>query len=156
MLSPISLLISYLTYVTCHYHVIGSLTGAMAKRYVCEGCNKRCRYGVVHTCEQTVVSMVRPPCISVRRRIPCDLCKRHFRRQTCFDNHKKKTLGKRKSACNLRKCCGTCGAVITRTTHECNKRFCAIYKENKEAGHLLYASTGERAGLQRTCAICIL
>ena len=23
-----------------HYHVIGNLTGAMAKRYICEGCNK--------------------------------------------------------------------------------------------------------------------
>jgi len=36
-----------------HYHVICNLTGAMAKRYVCEGCNKGCEYGVVHTCEQT-------------------------------------------------------------------------------------------------------
>ena len=35
-----------------HYHVIGKLTGAMAKRYVCEGSNKGCRYGASHTCEQ--------------------------------------------------------------------------------------------------------
>ena len=25
--------------LTCHYHVIGSLKGAMAKQYDCEGCN---------------------------------------------------------------------------------------------------------------------
>ena len=35
-----------------HYHVIANLTGAMAKRYICEDCNKGCKYGVVHT-EQT-------------------------------------------------------------------------------------------------------
>ena len=37
--------------VTWHYHVIANLKGAMAKRYVCEGCNKGCKYGVVHTCK---------------------------------------------------------------------------------------------------------
>ena len=35
-------------YVTRHYLVIGNLTGAMAKGYVCEGYNKGCRY-VAHT-----------------------------------------------------------------------------------------------------------
>ena len=39
--------------VTRHYHVKSNLKGAMAKRYVCEGCNKGCKYGVVQTCEQT-------------------------------------------------------------------------------------------------------
>ena len=34
----------YLLYdeTTRHYHVITNLTGAMAKRYVCEGCGKGC------------------------------------------------------------------------------------------------------------------
>jgi hypothetical protein len=36
--------------VTQHYHVIAIMTRAMAKRYVCEVCNKCCKYGVVHTC----------------------------------------------------------------------------------------------------------
>ena len=41
------------------------MTGAMTKRYVCEGCNKGCKYGVVHTCERTFSDcMVSPPCIS--------------------------------------------------------------------------------------------
>jgi hypothetical protein len=122
-----------------HYHVIGNLTGDMAKRYVCEGCNKGCEYGVVHTCEQSCSDcMLRPPCISTGIRMPCHLCNRHFKSQTCFDNHKRKTQGKRKGACELRKCCATCVAMITRNTHECHKRFCATCKENKEAGHLSY------------------
>jgi len=74
--------------VTRHYHVIGNLTGAMAKRYVCECCNKDCRYGASHTCEQTCSDcMVSPPCKYAGPRIPCELCNRHFRSQTCFDNH---------------------------------------------------------------------
>ena len=52
--------------VTRHYHVIANLTGAMAKRYVCAGCNKSCKNGVVHTCEQTCSEcMLSPPCTSV-------------------------------------------------------------------------------------------
>jgi hypothetical protein len=74
----------------------------------------------------------------VSLRITCDICNRHFRSLTCSDNHKKKTRAKRKSSCELRKCCGTCGAVITRNTHECNKRFYTTQKENKEAGHLCF------------------
>ena len=78
--------------VTRHYHVIGNLIGAMAKRYVCEGCNKGCRYGASHTCEQTCSDyMVSPPFKYAGPRIPSKLCNRHFRSQTCFDNHKKKT-----------------------------------------------------------------
>ena len=30
------------------YHVITNLTGAMAKRYVCKACNKRCESDVTH------------------------------------------------------------------------------------------------------------
>ena len=106
----------------------------MEKRYFCEGCNIGCKYGVVHAYDQTFSdSKVRPPCIYEGPRIPCDLYNRQFRSETCFDNHKKKTLGKKnkKSACEIRRCCGTCGAMITQNTNECNKRFCATCKENK-------------------------
>ena len=43
--------------VTRHYHAIGNLTGAMAKRCVCECCNKGCIYGAEHTKEQNVVTV---------------------------------------------------------------------------------------------------
>jgi hypothetical protein len=39
--------------VTCHYHVIANVTGAMAKKYVCKGCNKGCGRDITHKCEQT-------------------------------------------------------------------------------------------------------
>ena len=64
--------------VTRHYHAIGNLTGAMAKRCVCECCNKGCIYGAEHTKEQTCSDCIlRPLCISAGPRIPCDLCNRH-------------------------------------------------------------------------------
>ena len=125
--------------VTRHYHVIYNLTRAVAKIYVCEGFKKGCRYGGAHTCEQTcsdcVVSL---PCKYAGSRIPCDLCIRHLRSQTCFHKHKKKTQVKRKSEFELRMCCGTCGSSITRNTHDCKKRFCTTCKENKEAGQLCF------------------
>ena len=77
--------------VTQQYHVISNLKGAMAKRYVCEECDK-CKNGVAHTSEKTCSDcMLRPLCISTRPRFSCDLWNRHFTSQTCFDNHKKKT-----------------------------------------------------------------
>ena len=75
---------------TRNYNVIDNLRGAMAKRYVYEGCNKGCKYGVVHTCEQKCSDcMVSHPCISAAIRIPRELCNRHIRSQTCFHKHKK-------------------------------------------------------------------
>ena len=45
-----------------NYYVISNLTGAKAKRYVCEGWNKGCSYGVEHTWEPTCNDcMVSPP-----------------------------------------------------------------------------------------------
>ena len=111
---PASELLFYLTRYH-NTHVIANLTGAMAKRYVCEGCNKGCKYGVVHTWEPTCTDcMLSPPYISAGLRIPCDIWNRHFRSQTCFDNHKSKTQGKiKKSQSELRKCCGS----ATRWSH---------------------------------------
>ena len=76
--------------VTRNYHIIGNLTGAMDKRYVCEGCNIGAKYGMEHNCEQTCSDcMVRPSCKYTGSRIPCELCNRHFSSHTCFANHKK-------------------------------------------------------------------
>ena len=53
------------------YHVIGNLTGAMTKRYICEDCNKSCKYGKKHTRVQTISECIVPhPCIPSRPRIP--------------------------------------------------------------------------------------
>jgi len=38
--------------VETHYHVITNLTGAMAKRYLCNVCNKSCWSEITHVCDQ--------------------------------------------------------------------------------------------------------
>jgi hypothetical protein len=85
---------------TRHYHVIGSLTGAMVKRFVCTACGKGCRRDSMHTCDQTCSDcMASPPCVQAGVRIPCADCNRHFRSQSCFVNHMLKQ-GNKESVCD--------------------------------------------------------
>jgi len=73
-----------------HYQVITNFTGAMAKRYVCRACNKGCHHNFTNAFDQTCSDcMTSPPCAFVGFRIPCGECNRHFRSQSCYDNHKK-------------------------------------------------------------------
>ena len=39
--------------VSRHYHVIGKVTAAMTRKYVCKACDKGCGSDVTHTCDQT-------------------------------------------------------------------------------------------------------
>ena len=48
--------------VTRHYHVIGNLTAAVVRMYVCKACGKECRSDVTHTSDQTCsCCMASPP-----------------------------------------------------------------------------------------------
>jgi len=119
------------------HHVITNLTGAMAKKYVCNACHKSCRRDITHVCDQKCTDCVASPtCTFSNVRIPSDGCNRHFRSRTCFTNHKQST-SKRKSVCE-RKRCATCGLLVSRENHECNKRFCQNCGQNREACHLCY------------------
>jgi hypothetical protein len=125
--------------VTRYYHVIPSLTGALAKQYVFNACNKSCKNDVTHVCDQTCGEcLANPPCVSAGFRIPYAECKRHFRSQSCFENHKKRLRANKKRVCERKKCCRRCGDLITDKRHECNKGYCANCNQNKEIGHLCY------------------
>jgi hypothetical protein len=44
--------------------MIGSLTGTMAKRFLCNVFGKGCERGAMHTCDQTCIEcMASPPCV---------------------------------------------------------------------------------------------
>ena len=61
--------------ITGHYHVIGNLTAAMARNYVCKACGKGCSRDVTHTCDQTCsCCMESQPCVATVVRIPCADC----------------------------------------------------------------------------------
>jgi hypothetical protein len=70
--------------VTRHYHVIGSLTGAMAKEYACKACNKGCRRDVTHVCDHTCSDcFANPPCV-VRGSIPLQRLQQTFHESVVF------------------------------------------------------------------------
>jgi len=59
--------------VDLHYHVITNLTGAMARHYVCNACNKGCERDVTHVCDQTISDCAgSPPCELEGVGISCD------------------------------------------------------------------------------------
>jgi hypothetical protein len=122
-----------------HYHVIGSLTGVMAKRFVCTGCGKVCRRDIMHTCDQTCSEcMASPPCEQAGDRIPCADCNRHFRSQSCFANHKLKQENK-KSVCERKRFCPSCNEFMEPSRkHECDKPYCGTCKAYKEKQHFSY------------------
>ena len=125
--------------VNKHYHVIANLTGAMAKRYVCNGCNKGCTY-VTHKCQETCSDcMSSPPCVFSGVRIPCVSCNRTFRSQSCFDRHKIDKL-RGKTVCERMRNCANCGHLLrlTRIKHEFFKPYCINCGQNRDIGHLCY------------------
>jgi len=85
--------------------------------------------------------MTSTPCAFVGVRIPCGDCNRHFRRESCYDNHKNNSYvltGWARLYVNRKKCCGKFGAFITEKKHDCKKRWCENCSENKEIGHLCF------------------
>jgi len=106
--------------------------------YVCNACHKCCGRDITHVCAQTCSDcMARTPCEFSGNRFPCDGCNRHSRSQTCFVNHKQSTT-KKKSVCERKRCCATCGRLVTDARHECNKVLCANCKQNRDVGYLCY------------------
>jgi len=125
--------------VTRHYHVIANLTGAMSKRYICEGCSKSCRSGVTHKCSETCTDCLSiPPCIGTDVRILCGSCSRTFRSRACFEKHKTNML-KGKPVCSQKRNCGKCNSpIIPMHKHEFFKQYCSFCQQNREAAHYCY------------------
>jgi len=133
-----------------HYHVITNLTGAMARKFVCKGCNKACTSDVMHACDQTCSDCMNvPPCAFSDVRIPCAECNRHFRSRTCYANHKQQSTSNRKSVCERKRRCATCGGLVTGAKHECYKRFCENCKQNRDVNHVLHETPEGLAACRR-------
>ena len=97
-----------------HFYVMNSLTGAMAQRYVCRGCNKGRRSGVTHKCGETCSDCKSvPPCTFSEDRVPCESCNRNFRSRSCFEKHKRNKL-EGKTVCEKVRNCPVCNACITK------------------------------------------
>jgi len=97
-----------------------------------------CISAVRHVCYQTCSDcMASRPCGFSHIRYPCADCNRHFRILKCFANNQQRTLNK-KSVCERKRCCTTCGWLVTQGNHECNKQFCENCNQNRDVDHLCY------------------
>ena len=65
---------------------------------------------------------------------------------------------KNKKACELRKCCDTCGALITHKKHECNKWICVTRNDKKEIIHLCFIRLlkNESASINTYCTYSVI
>jgi len=121
-----------------HYHVIVNITGVMAKRFMCKACYKSCTIEATQRCDQTCSDfMVSPPCDFSKYRIPCAEYNRPFTCKAYLANNKQSTSNK-KSICECKRCCATCGLLKRSEKHVCSKWYCDTYKQNREVGHLCY------------------
>jgi len=121
-----------------HYHVIVNITGAMAKRFMRKVCNNSCASDATHICNQTCSDcMGRPPCVISSVRIPYAECNRHFRNEACCANHKQSTSNK-KSICERKSCCATCGVLKRSRKRDCNKQYFEICNLKRGSASVLY------------------
>ena len=68
-----------------HYNVITNLKGAMAKRYICNGCDTL--YDYTHKCDKVCsLCTATPPCTKDESKYCC-ICNRWFLSEKCFQNH---------------------------------------------------------------------
>ena len=140
---------------TKHYNVITNITGCMAVRYICKGCNKRCQRGEFHSCKSICSDCLKsPPCELTNVRKPCEVCNRCFRSDTCFKNHKQ-TVISGKTVCE-RKRCTTCKAIIM-PNHKCFHFYCSVCQKQRECGHKNYISV-YRPKFHRVkrCSMCFM
>jgi hypothetical protein len=67
-----------------HYNVITNLKAAMAKKYMCKGCDALYN---THKCDRVCsLSTATPPCTKEQTKY-CGTCNRQFISEKCFRNH---------------------------------------------------------------------
>ena len=120
--NSLSNMILYVIYDSGHYNVITKLKAAMAKRYVCNACDKL--YDFTHKCDKACsLCTATPPCFKERAKY-CATCNRWFLSEKCFQNHLPNKV-KGKLVCQLRKVCRNFSFSVTGDKkHKCFKRFC--------------------------------
>lgn len=127
-----------LLYNEGHYNVITSLTSAFCCDYYCEVCHVPYNTKENHKCGGTCPCCCQSPsCPQDRVKIKCDDCKRSFRGQTCYDNHKNQE-GKNSVCTEIVRCEHCFKTVRSSRQHICGEIFCKICYDYVPADHLCY------------------
>ncbi|XP_031338143.1 uncharacterized protein LOC116167047 [Photinus pyralis] len=127
-----------LMYHEGHYNVITSLTAAFACIYYCQECHVPYNNKTDHRCGGTCAACQQSPACSKGEEvcINCKECKRAFRGQRCFDNHKIHNI------CTQISRCENCFAIYRNARkHTCEEVFCKTCNNYVERDHLCYMPT---------------
>jgi hypothetical protein len=112
-----------------NYDIITNITGAMAKRHTCNGCDMLCDY--THKCDKVcLLCSTVPPCSKSGTKY-CKHCNKIFLKEECYWNRET----------SRENCVNVCSQIITSDLkHECFKWFCSICNKNQPSGHFRYMS----------------
>ena len=134
-----------------HYHPITKMTGFYQTNYFCHYCKKG--YSDTHTCTFKCNLCQDVDCKDFPEIEPyrvCEDCNCYFKNDTCFNSHKKKSIG------NLSRCdkfyrCKDCCKILNekkhpKDDHNCGDYSCYVCKQIVQPGHLCYI---QKAGKKR-------
>ena len=139
-----------LLYHNNHYNVITSLTSTFCCTYFCESCHVGFGSRNKHRCSGSCPCCLQsPPCAKVTSEILCTECKRSFRGQECFDNHKVDgVISSNHGICSNIKKCEKCRKTYIinkkkRLVHQCDESYCKNCDKYVVGDHLCHIKPNE-------------
>ncbi|XP_018568461.1 uncharacterized protein LOC108908806 [Anoplophora glabripennis] len=122
-----------------HYNVITSLTAAFCCGYYCEICYTPYDHKNKHRCGGTCPCCQQTPTCPPGLKLVCDCCKRSFRGQDCYDNHRKSGSFGQSTVCEQITYCDKClRTVKADRKHHCGEIFCKICNVHVPQDHLCF------------------
>ena len=134
----------YLLMKNNHYHLITDINKyAPHKHYFCTVCGEFYSATTSYKhfeCKNICKACEHSDCIFEDKKdegsewLKCNDCNRFWRNKKCFENHLKPAENRKKSICELKKKCGTCGLTLKRQMfdqfqHVCFEKFCRFCKQ---------------------------
>ena len=121
-----------------HYNVITNLKGAMAKKYIGNGCDTL--YDHTLKCDKVCpLCTCTPSCTKYQERYFAT-CNRWFLSEKCFQNHETLKV-KGRLVCQWRQVCRNCSFTVTSDSkHECFQKFCNYCYKNQPSGHFCHVA----------------
>ncbi|KAJ8914447.1 hypothetical protein NQ315_011388 [Exocentrus adspersus] len=128
-----------LLYYEGHYNVITSLTSSFCCGYFCEECHVPYNTKGKHRCQASCGACLQTPACPQGIKVACFDCKRSFRGQTCYDNHRNAgSLGKGTVCQQIKRCEECLKTIKSDRKHVCGEVYCKICRKHVPGDHLCY------------------
>lgn len=128
-----------LLYHEGHYNVVTSLTAAFCCIYFCEHCSTPYNTKNDHRCVSACPCCQQSPVCPQTLIVQCSDCKRSFRGQACYENHKRPQSLGNSTVCEQITRCESCNKVVkTGRQHFCGEMYCKICNLHVPTEHLCH------------------